>query len=273
MYLHWRVGEACTCSKRRFPNLAKPNMHKERALVALKDFGSPIYARYRGRQAPLMMIGPFRRSHFPKRNLICDQSADSTLESLLVSHNFFLQGLGMLSMKSLHENSISISHIHSHIQIEPRKSHFHVVMQRAVLLFTSQTWMPPVAPQTPNPQPHLPPRTPGTPRRRKFPSSTRLQGVKPQLKPLSDIKAKVVEKLKLSFTPEDWQIQFISRIQQRYDSIFCAGTGYGKSLIFEGLAVLGGKRKSVMVISHLKALERDQVSIADISFKYNHFSS
>jgi superfamily II DNA helicase RecQ len=45
---------------------------------------------------------------------------------------------------------------------------------------------------------------------------------------------------------------------QRYDSIFCAGTGYGKSLIFEGLAVLGGLRKLVIVISPLKALEHDQ---------------
>lgn len=51
----------------------------------------------------------------------------------------------------------------------------------------------------------------------------------------------------------------IRRILQGYDSIFCAGTGYGKSLIFEGLAVLGGPKKLVIVISPLKALERDQV--------------
>ena len=34
---------------------------------------------------------------------------------------------------------------------------------------------------------------------------------------------------------------------------------YGKSLIFENLAVLGGPKKLVIVISPLKALERDQV--------------
>ena len=44
------------------------------------------------------------------------------------------------------------------------------------------------------------------------------------------------------------------------DIIFCAGTGYGKCLIFEGLAVLSGKEKLVIFISPLKALEleRDQ---------------
>ena len=44
--------------------------------------------------------------------------------------------------------------------------------------------------------------------------------------------------LNLSYTPDDWQVHLIRRILQGYDSIFCAGTGYGKSLIFEGLAVL-----------------------------------
>jgi superfamily II DNA helicase RecQ len=39
-------------------------------------------------------------------------------------------------------------------------------------------------------------------------------------------------------------------------------TGYGKSLIFEGLAVLSGKGKLVIVISPLKALERDQAEQA-----------
>ncbi|KAJ6532174.1 P-loop containing nucleoside triphosphate hydrolase protein, partial [Mycena vulgaris] len=55
-----------------------------------------------------------------------------------------------------------------------------------------------------------------------------------------------------------WQLYLISRILRGFDSIFLAGTGYGKSLIFEGLAVLGGKRKVVIVVSPLKALERDQ---------------
>ncbi|KAJ7717747.1 P-loop containing nucleoside triphosphate hydrolase protein, partial [Mycena maculata] len=62
--------------------------------------------------------------------------------------------------------------------------------------------------------------------------------------------------------PELWQIYLISRILRGFDSIFLAGTGYGKSLIFEGLAVLGGNKKVVIVISPLKALERDQVDQA-----------
>ena len=42
-------------------------------------------------------------------------------------------------------------------------------------------------------------------------------------------------------------------------AIFLAGTGYGKSLIFEGLTVLEGQRKVTIIISPLKALEEDQV--------------
>lgn len=101
----------------------------------------------------------------------------------------------------------------------------------------------------PRKQPQPLPRAPGTPRRRKFPSSTRLQGVKPQTKSLAEISAKLVEKLKFPFTPEVWQIQLISHVQQGYDSFFGAGTGYCKSL---GLAALGGKGKTVIVISPLK---------------------
>ena len=65
--------------------------------------------------------------------------------------------------------------------------------------------------------------------------------------------------LKLSFTPEEWQVHIIQRVKQGYNSIFLAGTRYGKSLVFEGLAVLGGQRKVAIVISPLKALEEDQV--------------
>ncbi|KAJ7187716.1 hypothetical protein GGX14DRAFT_341512, partial [Mycena pura] len=61
-----------------------------------------------------------------------------------------------------------------------------------------------------------------------------------------------------SFIPELWQIYLISRILRGFDSVFLAGTGYGKSLVFEGLAVLGGKNKVVIVICPLKALEQGQ---------------
>ena len=61
---------------------------------------------------------------------------------------------------------------------------------------------------------------------------------------LTSIRSRLISRLSLSYTP--------------YDSIFCAGTGYGN---FEGLAVLGGDSKLVIVISPLKALEYDQVCL------------
>jgi hypothetical protein len=39
----------------------------------------------------------------------------------------------------------------------------------------------------------------------------------------------VIEKLKLSYTPDDWQIHLVIRILRGFDSIFLAGTGYGKA--------------------------------------------
>jgi superfamily II DNA helicase RecQ len=69
----------------------------------------------------------------------------------------------------------------------------------------------------------------------------------------------VIDRLKLSYTPDDWQIHLVIRILRGYDLIFLAGTGYGKSLIFEAVAVLGGKQKATIVICPLKALEADQV--------------
>jgi ATP-dependent helicase YprA (DUF1998 family) len=108
--------------------------------------------------------------------------------------------------------------------------------------------------------------------------------------PISDFKAlnpnyrtiylltRLISVLKLSYTPDEWQVHLIRRILQGYDSIFCAGTGYGKSLIFKGLAVLGGLKKLVIVISPLIALERDQVikssflviNTLNLSFKAEH---
>ena len=85
--------------------------------------------------------------------------------------------------------------------------------------------MAPSSPQTPRKRPKTPPRTPGTPRRRKFPLSNRLQVIKPANLSFSQIKEKLVDKLKLSFAPDEWQLHLVSRIRQGYDSIFCAGTG------------------------------------------------
>ncbi|KAJ6542135.1 P-loop containing nucleoside triphosphate hydrolase protein [Mycena sp. CBHHK59/15] len=55
----------------------------------------------------------------------------------------------------------------------------------------------------------------------------------------------MADKLKLSYVP-----------------IFLAGTGYGKSLIFEAVAAHGGKKKVTLIICPLKALEADQVNQA-----------
>ena len=123
--------------------------------------------------------------------------------------------------------------------------------------------LPPSTPSRRKNQPTVPPTAPETPQRRKDNISQRLRGINTNLPPslsLTSIRSRLISTLSLSYTPDDWQIHLIRRILQGYDSIFCAGTGYGKSLIFEGLAVLGGNGKLVVVISPLKALEYDQVS-------------
>ncbi|KAJ7112887.1 hypothetical protein C8R44DRAFT_741242 [Mycena epipterygia] len=54
----------------------------------------------------------------------------------------------------------------------------------------------------------------------------------------------------------------VEKLKLFYNSISLAGTGYGKSLIFEAVAALGGKKKVTLVICPLKALEDDQVKQA-----------
>ena len=103
---------------------------------------------------------------------------------------------------------------------------------------------------------------PETPRKQRDNHQQCLAGVKSHLPAnlsLQLIRKRLITSFKLPYTPDDWQIHLIRRILQGYDSIFCAGTGYGKSLIFEALSVLGSPSKLVLVISPLKALERDQV--------------
>ena len=125
------------------------------------------------------------------------------------------------------------------------------------------TYTPPAPPETPR-------RRKTTPNQRSTVPDQRLQGVKTRLPDnlsFDAIRMRLVEGFKLSYTPDDWQLHLVRRILAGYDSILCAGTGYGKSLIFEALALLGGKGKLVIVISPLKALERDQVSPRSIYFK------
>ncbi|KAH9922989.1 P-loop containing nucleoside triphosphate hydrolase protein [Fomitopsis serialis] len=108
-------------------------------------------------------------------------------------------------------------------------------------------------------------RSPGTPRRHKVPSSKSTQGTRRRTAKYATAKVKsdLKEAFSLPFEPDDWQAELISRVLRGYDSIFCAGTGYGKSLVFQALAKLGGKNKAVLVICPLKALEADQVREAE----------
>ncbi|PPQ76514.1 hypothetical protein CVT24_010875 [Panaeolus cyanescens] len=106
---------------------------------------------------------------------------------------------------------------------------------------------------------------PQTPRKRKPAINHRLPGIKTDLPPFLSIQLiqkRLKSKLSLSYTPSDWQAHLIRRVLQGYDSILCAGTGYGKSLVFEGIAALAGKKKLVIIISPLKALEYDQAEQA-----------
>ncbi|KAL1657907.1 P-loop containing nucleoside triphosphate hydrolase protein, partial [Schizophyllum commune] len=68
------------------------------------------------------------------------------------------------------------------------------------------------------------------------------------------------QRFKLPFDVDTWQAHFIRHVLQGYDAFVVAGTGYGKSILFEGVAALVPKpRRLVLVVAPLKALERDQV--------------
>ncbi|KAJ6597992.1 hypothetical protein B0H10DRAFT_2086097 [Mycena sp. CBHHK59/15] len=109
---------------------------------------------------------------------------------------------------------------------------------------------------------------PSTPRKHKTPAPDRLLGVKPLKETLQEIQNKTRERLKLNFNIDDWQGELIRRLRQGYDTLMIAGTGYGKSIIFEALAALN-KSKIDIVICPLKALERDQVWYCPTVSAYN----
>jgi len=64
----------------------------------------------------------------------------------------------------------------------------------------------------------------------------------------------------LDFEVDGSQSTLIHRIAQGYDSIFIAGTGHKKRLIFVGLASLLG-RKTTVIVCPLKVFEMDQVRL------------
>jgi len=141
---------------------------------------------------------------------------------------------------------------------------------------TPSTTRVPTTPSKQRTTAYTPPAPPETPRRHKTTPNQhstvpdqRLQGVKTRLQDNLSFDAirTRLEGLKLSYTPDDWQLHLVRWLLAGYDSILCAGTGYGKSLIFEALALLRGKGKLVIVISPLKVLERNQVSPRSIYFK------
>ncbi|KAG8923320.1 hypothetical protein FRC01_012897 [Tulasnella sp. 417] len=106
------------------------------------------------------------------------------------------------------------------------------------------------------------PTTPPRPRKRGRQTNGWFQGTRPTVMKQETLSAKLKSSLSLDFDPEEWQLTIIQRILQRYDVIFTAGTSYGKSLVFEGVAAMAGKKRVCIVVTPLKALERDQVQEA-----------
>ena len=104
------------------------------------------------------------------------------------------------------------------------------------------------------------PVSPSTPRTRKQAGAgkKRSDGVIELGYGVDRVKTIVKRKLKLDFDIDDWQAHLIQKILERYDSICIAGTSYGKSILFEGVAAMS-KRKIVIVVCPLKVLEKDQV--------------
>jgi len=102
---------------------------------------------------------------------------------------------------------------------------------------------------------------PETPRKRRDNHQQRLQGVKSNLPAhlsLVSIWQRLINSFTLSYTPDDWQVHLIRRILQGYDSIFCAGTGYGKSLmvVLESWYSLLVHSRPLNVIRQNKPLKR-----------------
>ena len=59
--------------------------------------------------------------------------------------------------------------------------------------------------------------------------------------------------------PRNWQMHAIERVRQHHDVLVRAGTGSGKSLVFQAMAVSHSKA-IVLVISPLLSLMENQVS-------------
>ncbi|KAF8579965.1 hypothetical protein K439DRAFT_1620139 [Ramaria rubella] len=73
-----------------------------------------------------------------------------------------------------------------------------------------------------------------TPHKRKQPQDPRLPGICKLNMTVDKLSDMITSRLQLPFKPEAWQATLIHKIAQGHDSILCASTGYGKSLIFKG---------------------------------------
>ena len=61
-------------------------------------------------------------------------------------------------------------------------------------------------------------RSKGTPRRHKTPKRIRNPGIKAPRESIHEIQEELKRKLKLTFTPEEWQACLIQRVKQGYES-------------------------------------------------------
>ncbi|KLO05798.1 P-loop containing nucleoside triphosphate hydrolase protein [Schizopora paradoxa] len=113
-------------------------------------------------------------------------------------------------------------------------------------------------------RPSLANTTPSTPRRRKnaVPAQPRKDGLRHIRLTVDDVKKTVRRELNLNFDIEDWQAHTIHKVLSGFDSVCIAGTSYGKSILFEGLAAMN-KRKVTIVVCPLKVLEKDQTDQAE----------
>ena len=83
-------------------------------------------------------------------------------------------------------------------------------------------------------------------------------------KKVNEERLKEEMKDRFGYYPHDWQMRAAFKVLEGNDGIVIAGTGKGKTLIFALIAIaaeLSGSGGHYIIISPLKALEGDQVSI------------
>jgi len=90
---------------------------------------------------------------------------------------------------------------------------------------------------------------------------------------MEKLQQELKKQLSLPFPILDWQTKLVQKILEGSDILYLAGTGRGKSLVWEAAAaMLKPKGKLVVVIEPLKSIEEDMVSSLDLtctSFRSN----